>query len=136
MASLSVITAVNALVAANWTQTPIYTLNVDTKVPADNSPFLEVTFLVANETQSSFGAPGSNVYREEGGFRCILNVPVGRRLDTFLGWVDDLRAALRGHVSGTLVLWEAAPAVQGERTEDGAYYQISFAVPYRYDLFA
>jgi hypothetical protein len=140
MASLTVMTAIEALIAANWTHTPIQALNNIGKVPDDGSAFLVVTYPIATETLISVGAPGSNIYREEGACRVALAVPIGHGVNPAAApWaqrVDALRAALRGQLfaEGAGVTWEASPPVVNNENDDGAYFELSFAVPYRFDV--
>jgi hypothetical protein len=140
MASLAVMTAIEALIAANWTHTPVKALNDVGKVPDDGSAFLIVTYPVATETLISVGAPGANIYREEGAFRVSLAIPIGHGVNAAAApWaqrIDTLRAALRGQLlaGGAGVTWEASPPVVNNENDDGAYFMLSFAVPYRFDV--
>ena len=139
MASLAVMNIVNALVATAWgSNTPIVAADTTGIVPSDNSAFLMVTFPVATEIQKSVGAPGANFYREEGAFRCVLYAPVGRGLNPsatpYASWIDALRAALRGQIVSGLVIFEASPPTVNNDSDKGAYWEMSFATTYHFDV--
>lgn len=140
MASLAVTTAFDAMIAANWTHTPVKALNDIGKVPDDGSAFLTVTYPVAVETLISVGVPGANLYREEGAARVALAIPVGQGVSpAATPWaqrIDTLRAAMRGQTFavGAGVTWEASPPIFNDDSDDGAYFELSFAVPYRFDV--
>jgi hypothetical protein len=140
VASLAVMTAVESLIAASWPHTPIKALNYVGTVPDDGSAFLTVTYPVATETLISVGAPGANIYREEGAFRVALAIPIGHGVNAAAApWaqrIDTLRAALRGKLfgGGAGVTWEASPPIVNDENDSGAYFELSFAVPYRFDV--
>jgi hypothetical protein len=140
MASYVVIDAFTSMIGAAWPHTPIKDLNDSGKAPHDNSPFLIVTFPVAKEEQASVGAPGANIYREEGAAHVCLAIPIGMGINPPLSpgakRIEALRAALRGRTfaEGAGVTWEASPPFVNEQSDRGAYFEMSFAVPYRYDL--
>jgi hypothetical protein len=135
VASLAVMTAVETRLAANWSRATIITPNTTAEAPGDGSPYLTVTYPVANEEQMSVGAPGSNLYREEGAFRLVLSVPIRTGLAQWHPWINELRALFRGVVFDGVVTWEAPPPAT-RNSDDDTRCEISFAVPYRYDIFA
>lgn len=140
MASYAVVDAFTIMIEAAWPHSPIMGLNDSCKVPSDNSAFLTVTFPVATEEQASVGAPGANIYREEGAAHVCLAIPIGLGINPpespWAQRIDVLRAALRGRTfaEGAGVTWEASPPVVNEQSDRGAYFEMSFAVPYRYDV--
>ncbi len=134
MSSASVMSAVAARLAANWTHTPIIGPNLGGSVPADGSAFLAVTYPVSDETMISAGAPGSNLFREEGAFRLVLAVPAGLGLDPYLAWIDELRAVFRAVTFSGVLTWEAPPASIDDEADDGGYLRLSIAIPYRFDI--
>ena len=134
MASAAVMAAVSARIAAAWTATPILALNVGGDVPRRNTAFLAVEYPLADEEQITIGAPGANVFRETGAFRVVLSVPAGAGLGAWPAAVDALRAALRGRSFGGVVTGAVPPPTVSDRSDSGAYCELSFAVPYRFDL--
>lgn len=114
MASLAVINLVTQRVAANWKFTPIYQINFTSKLPDDNSAFLQVMFPVATEERFSFGAP-TNYYEEFGAFRISLQIPVGLGYDQTdvtngegLQWGDNSSVDWQ---SGQFLDWDAWPYI-------------------------
>lgn len=141
MASAAVMSAVRARLDALWTRTAVRYPNVSDataglQAPADNAPFLAVQYPVSTETQITVGAPGENVFREEGVIRFVLQIPRGAGVDEYAGWLDaDLRPAFRGKQFAGVTTYAVSPAVLDDRNEDGGYWALSCAVPYKFDLF-
>lgn len=137
MASLAVMNAVEARLRAGWSRALIVSeANTEGAQPLDGGPYLTVTYPVADETQISVGAPGSNTYREEGAIRFVLSVPFGTGLLQWAAWINELRDLFRGKVFDGIVTWEAPPFAVNDDTENGTRFELSFAVPYRYDIAA
>jgi hypothetical protein len=139
MASKLVMDAVEARLAANWTNTPIDLPNLTGAVPAAGTPFLALEYPVANEEQISVGSPGANVFRESGAFRITLSIPIGAgRVDPvtgqdYVGWLDALRAIFRGQTFAGVKTWAPSPVTINDKSDDGAFFVLSFAVPYYAD---
>jgi len=138
MASSAAMTALDAAITAAWPHTPIHLPNVAGAVPNDGSPLLIVTYPVANETMLTVGAPGANVWREEGAVRVVLSLPVGMGLtQDGVSWparLDDLRAALRGKIFDGVVTFEATPPATNDQSDRGAYFDLSSALAYQLDI--
>lgn len=140
MASYAVVEAFKTMIEAAWPHTPIEWPNEKGAVPGDNAAFLTVTFPVAKEDQASTGAPGANLYREEGAAHICLAIPLGIGINPDdAPWavrIDALRAALRGQTfAGSAgVTWAASPPFANKDSDRGAFFEMSFAVPYRYDV--
>lgn len=138
MASSAAMTALDAAITAAWPHTPIHFPNVAGAVPNDGSPLLIVTYPVANETMMTVGAPGANVWREEGAVRVVLSLPIGMGLtQDGISWpqrFDDLRGALRGKVFGGVVTFEATPPATNDQSDRGAYFDLSSALAYQIDI--
>lgn len=140
MAHSAVMSAVETAISAAWagiaSSIPIAGPNDGvTQLPADGTAVLFVEYPYSDEKQLTLGSPGSNFWREEGAFRCVLLVPTGYGTQPFSGYMDSLRAALRGKVydSGALKTFEAPPASMMLQ-DDGMAFEIGFAVRYQYDL--
>lgn len=150
MASAAVMSAVKTQLTSAWSglcasasvspAPPIIYPNLPGLVPDDGSPFLAVEYPVASEAMKSQGAPGSNIWREEGAFVLTLCVGVGADLLTsgYATLVDLLRSNLRGQTlaagSGRLQLFEASPAVFRDSSDRGAYCELSASVAYWFDV--
>lgn len=135
MPSKAVIDAVEARLAANWTSTPYFGGNVTGDPPIDGSPYLIVQFPVANGQQITVGAPGNNVYREEGVIRFVLHVQRGQGLSQGLGWADALAAIFRGQKFSGVNCWAPSPPVLDDANDRGNFEVLSFVIPYYRDDF-
>lgn len=141
MASAAVMAAVRTRLGSEWSRTDVRYPNeqdADTglQAPVDGSPFLAVQYPAALENQITVGAPGNNVFREEGAIRFVLQIPRGAGVTEYAGWLDELRASFRGKQFGGVTTFAPSPSVLDDRSEDGNYWALSCAVPYWYDLFA
>lgn len=138
MASAAVTSAFLARLAANWTATPVAPINGSADAAKDGSAFLTVEFPVSNEDQISLGAAGANTFRETGACRFVLSIPIGDA-DGFPVWlakIDALRTVFRGQFFDGITTWAASPPATNDASDDGAYFNLSFAVPYQHDVFA
>lgn len=133
MASAAVMAAVEAHVGAAWTLTIIKTPNGGGRVPKDGGPFLEIEYPVANSQQITVGAPGQNIYREQGAFRLVLSIPVGKGFQDFATQFDVLLAACRGKSFDGVSTWAPSPPVTNDNSDRGAYFEISSSCPYYFD---
>lgn len=134
MASAAVMTAVKERLDAFWSRTEIRYLNDTFETPTDGTPFLAVQYPVATEMQASIGAPGANLYREEGIVRLVLMIERGAGVIDWTAWLDDLRRHFRGKSFGGVRTYEASPAVLDDRNDDGKYWALSCAVAYEADF--
>ena len=138
MAAAAVMAAFETTIAANWSATAIVTPNSTMTAPADGAGFIEISYPIAVEEQMSVGAPGNNVWREEGTVRVEVLIPSGSGLQTLTAQADTLRAALRGKVlapsTGHLRTEEASPLIPMGASDDGNYAVHSFQVRYLYDI--
>lgn len=133
MASQMVMDAVEARLSA-WTRCPIIGFNTVGEPPADASEFLRVQFPVVDETQISVGAPGSQLFREEGGIWFALCIPVGKSIKPYGAWIDELRDLFRAKQFDGVSTYEAPPATQDNDAENGNYVRQSFVVEYYADI--
>ena len=142
MASLAVINAVEARLAALWTPLalcPVIGVNLQAQAPADGSPFLQVQYPIANGEQISIGAPGTNVFRETGAIRFVFATQRLAGLQTGLGWCDTLSAIFRGkkfnaNGSANVNTWAPSSPIVDNNNDDGNYWLLSFVVPYYIDV--
>lgn len=136
MASKAVMDAVRARLVANWTLCPVVYPNEVGTAPADTSEVLYLQFPVASEEQITVGAPGNNVFREEGAIRFVLEIPRGQGVDAWMPWIEELRALFRGRQFTPVTTWAPSPAILDDRNDDGKFWSLSFAVPYIANIFA
>ncbi|KRE02595.1 hypothetical protein ASE61_15065 [Bosea sp. Root670] len=116
--------------------TPIEWPNESFTPPADGSAFIAVQFPIASEEQASFGAPESNVFREEGAVRFVICSPRGEGVDPAAALADQLRDLFRNARFGGVRTYAPTSPVFDGRGDDGNYHRASFAVPYEHDIFA
>lgn len=139
MASAAVVTAVQTLLAANWTATPIIGPNQETLVPDDGSAFLVLEFPpVGDENQITLGPQGTRIFREEGAILLTLCIPLGIGVNaTATPWLtqfDALRAVFRGQEFNFVNTLGASPAHQNSESDRGSYYELSTAIAFYFDL--
>jgi hypothetical protein len=137
-----VVAAVEARLASGWSYCPVRGFADDNgDTPDDASAFLVVQYPVAMSHQITIGAPGSNLFREEGAFRLVLAMPrtiEGRLLA--LIWTDELAKLFRAKqfganadFMGVTTYAPTSPAIEDD-TDNGNYLLLSIAVPYQADL--
>ncbi|CAH1670757.1 MULTISPECIES: phage tail terminator-like protein [unclassified Chelatococcus] len=130
MPSQLVVNAVEARLAALWSRCPVFGINQEATAPDDASPYLAVQYPVANRDQITIGAPGNNVFREEGAFRFVLHTERGAGPAKALAWADELALIFQAKQFGGVTTWAPSPPTLDERNYDGNYCVVSFAVPY------
>lgn len=137
-----VVAAVEARLAASWARCPVRGFTDDNgDTPDDASAFLVVQYPVAMSEQITIGAPGNNVFREDGAFHLVLAMP--RTVDgrtQALAWTDELTALFRSQqfgasadFMGVTTYAPTSPAIEDD-TDNGNYLRLSIAVPYQADL--
>lgn len=133
MAHSNVIAAFHARLTAGWNKCAVLEdANKSAAVPT--LPFLEVQFPVSNAQQMSVGAPGDNVWREEGGCLLILSVERGSGANGWAVWADELADLFRGKAFDGVTTGAPASSEYDDGNESGQVYQLRIAVPYDYDL--
>lgn len=135
MASGAVHAAVMARLAS-FTTAPVYEPNTRAEAPADGSAFVLLQYPVADETPISVGAPGQNVYREEGAIRFAVHVPRDAGLTLANSLCGELRALFRNARFGGVQCFNATPPILNDDNDDGAWCVVSCSVAYEYDLLA
>ncbi|MFC5421953.1 phage tail terminator-like protein [Bosea eneae] len=134
MASLAVITAVKARLAGF--PTPLRWPNESARTPANGSTFVTVQFPVATEEQISFGAPGANVFREEGAIRFVISARRGVGPERAAEIAEDLRALFRNARFDGVRCYAPSSPVFDDRGDDAGYFLAAIVVPYDHDTFA
>ncbi|MBS7696268.1 MULTISPECIES: phage tail terminator-like protein [unclassified Chelatococcus] len=130
MPSRSVANAVEARLTALWTRCPVFDINDEAIGPEDGSSYLEVQYPVANREQITIGAPGGNVFREEGAIRFVLRIERGQGRDTALAWADELALMFQAKQFDGVTTWAPSPPTLDGRNYAGNYFTVTFAVPY------
>ena len=129
-----VVDAVEARLAAEWSACPVVGINSGVDAPKDGSSHLVVQYPVSNSSQLTIGAPGQNIWREEGAIRVIINRARGDGLSAALTWADQLAALFRGkNFGGVQTFAPTSPAID-DRNDQGNFFQVSISVPYQADV--
>lgn len=136
MARLAVIQAVEAVLAANWTATPVIKMNDSQSLPPKSgAEYVEVVYPVANETQMSIGAPGANVWREIGAFQVRLYSTRGAGLSAAITKADALAVLFRGQrIAANMECGEVDSAALHDDNDRGNYFVVGVIVNYFHDL--
>lgn len=136
MASKAVMDAFRARLEATWTDTPIVPADRVASGPGDGQAYVTLDYPVAREEQITIGAPGSNVFRETGVARLVLNSPSGAGIDQPFARMDALRALFRGKQFSGVTTFAPSPAIENKSSYQAGRYVLSATVPYYFDLFA
>lgn len=135
MAKKRVIDAVEARLGQGWQGAPVYGLNGrigDT--PKDRSPYVLVQYPYNTARQLTFGAPGANVWRDEGGIRFVIHVARGSGVAQGLAWAEEIADLFRGKEFGGVQTFAPSSPVIDDANENGNYFILSLVVPYQFDL--
>lgn len=134
MARSEVVNAFAARLAAHWAETPVFAENREGETPNDGSPYLLVLWPYSSCRRISFGAPGANVYREEGSARLVLHIERGRGATLGRQWADALATLFLGqHFEGVETFAPISPGFDDD-SDNGKYQLLPVIVPYRFDF--
>ena len=129
-----VVEAVEARLAAGWDRCPVVGPNTKGDTPVNGDPYVQVSYPVANGRQLTVGAPGSNIYREEGAFRLEINARRGKGVADGLAWADELARLFRGKEFGGIQTFAPSSPAIDDRNDAGNYFKLSLSVPYQADI--
>ena len=132
MAALAVIEAFEGRLADNWTTTPIVGALTPDDRPQDGSGFLLVQYPVTNSEQASVGAPGANVFRDEG----VASILIHRRKHEQAQALADAEVIgdlFRGKEFGGVVTRAPYASALADDNDRGLFFVLSVAVPYVFD---
>lgn len=135
MARQAVCDAVEAHLASNWNKAAIFGENLEAQTPRDGSAYVLVQYPFVNSRQISVGAPGNNLWRDDGAFRVVIHVPRGSGTIEGREWADEIAALFRGRDMPALRTWAPTAPVTDDRNAKAAYYVLSFSVPYSHDYY-
>lgn len=134
MARSEVVNAFADRLAAHWSRVPVIEENSVGSAPRNGSPYLLLQFPFSASDRITFGAPGANVYREEGAARLVLHIQRGRGADDGRLWADELGTLFRGKHFDGVETFAPSSAASDDANENGNYYVLAIAVPYRFDF--
>ncbi len=132
MASKVVEAAIQAYLAANWATTAIFTENQQNEVPSDGSSFIILQFPAASTIRPVFN---SRHYREEGGFRIVINVARGQGVTDMRNYGETLATLFRDKEIpvgvGTVITGVPDEPFTDDASDSGNYFTGAMVVPYR-----
>lgn len=133
MADVQVTVAVEARLGETWDGIPVFGVNSNKgRPPSDGSPFLMVQYpVVTDRRRMAVNAP---IYREEGGFRLVLNETRGIGLQQGMERSKRLDDLFRDQkFAGVTCQVPSSPLIDDDN-EDGNYFQLSMVVPYTFNF--
>lgn len=127
MASKAVEDAIDSYLAANWSNSAIYTENQQGEIPDDGSSFIILQFPVSNVERVQVNEP---FYREEGGFRIVIATQRGAGTATIRSWGEQLATLFRDKKIGTVNCRVPSEPFTDDQSDKGLYFQGSMIVPF------
>jgi hypothetical protein len=92
MASKVVEETIQDYLAANWTDSQIFTENLEQETPVDGTPFIILQFPAMSVIRL---AVSNRTYAEEGGFRIVINLRRGEGVQRMRDWGEQLATLFR-----------------------------------------
>lgn len=136
MASAAAMAAFKARIEGASLAYPVRYPNDAFALPADPARFVAVQYPLAQDRQASFGAPGSNVFRESGVLRLVIHEPVTVGVDAAAAFAETLRVLFRNARFAGVRCYAPSSPVFDDRQVEGNYCRLSIAVPYDFDVLA
>ncbi len=129
MPSAAVEAAFQAMLASNWSQSPVIA-DQATQPPQNANAFLVVQYPVVNSKKPALGGH----YLEDGTARLVLNVKSGLQLSYGLGLADTLASLFRdAFFSGVETFTPSSPIINSQN-DNGSWFELAVIVPYRYQF--
>ena len=114
------------------TDMPVVGVLTPNNRPAGAAAFLLVQYPVTNAQQITIGAPGDNVWRDEGVFTVTVHQPKAK-FAMALQQADAIASLFRGQYFGGVQCWAPQSARFDDENDKGLYTVASVAVPYWFD---
>lgn len=136
MAHPHVIAAVSARFAAGFIEPecPIRELNVSPGPEKDRIGFVVLEFPWSRSDPVTVGAPGGQWFGEEGAFRFVITLPKGVGLASGPQWAERIASLFRAEEFDDIVCFAPGSPVVDDRSETGAFFRLSFSVPYEFQF--
>lgn len=116
--------------------TPVVEMNRAFEGTPDGSAYVQVQYPIGIETQRTIGAPGSNIFEEEGAVRFVIVGPVNEGIGPVMAIAESLRTLFRNHRNGAVRFYEPQPATFDDDSDKAGAFVASVAVAYDFDLIA
>lgn len=127
MAHPSVIAAVKARLAEEFTAAPIIGVNEQGSAPQDGSTFILLQFPASSTRRWSVD---ERYYREEGGIRFIVNGQTGIGIEEVSLLCEQLATIFRDCVFARVHTLAPGSPVFDDSNDQGNYIQAAFVAPY------
>lgn len=132
-----VLDAVSTRLEAGWNHCPFeIEASQPHRAPANGALFLAIEFLAEGSSRASIGAPGANIFRDEGVIRFLINQPANASLRDGLALAAELSALFRAADFGGVKTFAPSPATLDRSRSGGNYRVLSVVVPYSFDSIA
>jgi hypothetical protein len=131
MANKQVIDAVEARLGPVWDGLEVFGANTVGEPPSDGTPFLMVQYPVSDSRRMPIN---SRTYREEGGFRIVLNETRGLGLNQAMTRCDALGDLFRDRSFDGVVCQVPSSPLIDDDNDDGNYFQVSMVFPYTFNF--
>ena len=119
MASKVVEETIETYLAANWTDSAIFTENLEQETPVDGTPFIILQFPAISVIRL---AVSNRTYAEEGGFRIVINLRRGEGVQRMRDWGETLAALFRDVRVGEVECLVPSEPATGDDSESGSYF--------------
>ena len=131
MASAAVEELIESYLTENWTRAPVLVVNQDAETPADGSPFLVLQYPLSDVTRPFVN---QRTYREEGGFRIVINVPRNEGTATIRLWGAELAALFRDRQIGPVKCGIPSEPYTDNESDEGNYFTGAMVCEFTYDF--
>lgn len=136
---MTTFTPYNALrnrLEANWNTTPIGWVNEGFDWPNPPVPFIFADVMSLAASQITIGAPGNNLFREQGALNITVFVPLNSGQDLARQYATTLATFFRAKDFNGVVC--RSPRISHGRVDDvnGNWFRIDVFCPFHYDLYA
>jgi hypothetical protein len=131
MASKAVEDAIDAYLAANWSDPPIIDENEQGETPTDGSPFLVIQYPASNVERLSIS---NRLYRETGGFRIVINVERGSGKERIKEVGEALADLFRDQKIGVVNCLVPTEPFTDNDSDQGNFFTGAMVVPFTYEF--
>ena len=128
MASKVVEETIQDYLAANWTDSAIFTENLEQETPVDGTPFIILQFPAMSVIRL---AVSNRTYAEEGGFRIVINLRRGEGVQRMRDWGEQLATLFRDVRVGEVECLVPTEPFTDDESESGSYFSGTMVCQFR-----